>query len=82
MDNLEIKYGSGKIVEQVVQVDYLRRIVESFENIDENVKNDPLISPSEKVFIMKINGSSQLDTNKVQTNGMNNLWLNRCKLRF
>ena len=75
---LKTSYSSNgeSIVRQEIAINYERRIPTKSENISEEIKNDPLISPESKMFYLKTDGEIRLNSYKVQCLGINNLWLN------
>jgi hypothetical protein len=77
--NVDISYsesGKGILSEIKTVVNYDRRIATAFEDIIPDFSNDHLTSVTSKNFLVLEFDSSELKSDKVQLNGLNNLWLN------
>ncbi len=78
MAEAKIYYSiKGDIVDAPkLTINYDKRLPDTFENVDSDIRYDGLISLVAKSFFVRIDSSSKLSSDVVQLQGINSSWLN------
>jgi hypothetical protein len=77
-EKTQINYSlNGGILPSIeLTINYSRRIADGYEKVIPELKNDHLTSVTSKNFYVKEFDDTTIKSDKVQLNGLNNLWLN------